>query len=276
MPVTGPDAGTAYSVSGHSFVPCGTVATTPPATYNGQGDISLTREDDRYNAAIMAHEEITGFFQPYAEFFFMDDKTRQQVAPAALFKNGNPLDPTGAGDYYINCSNPLLSTQQQAILCTPAQIAADNANPGSATAQVNIGRRNIEGGARYIDFEHTNYRAVFGTKGEFADAWSYDAYGQYFYTAFFDSNQKYLNFESITNALLVTGTASHPMCISASQGCVPYNIFSYGGVTQQQLDYLYVLGTATEPRPCVLCMPISPASWATMVSTRRLRPRASA
>jgi iron complex outermembrane recepter protein len=244
MPVNGPDAGIAYSVYGHNFVPWGTVASTPPAVYNSQGDISLTREDDRYNAAIMAHEEITGFFQPYAEFFFMDDKTRQQAAPAALFQNANPLDPTGAGDYYINCSNPLLSTQQQAILCTPAQIAADNANPGSATAQVNIGRRNIEGGTRYTDFEHTNYRAVFGTKGEFADGWSYDAYGQYFYTAFFDSNQKYLNFQSITNALLVTGTASHPTCIGASQGCVPYNIFSYGGVTQQQLDYLYELGTA--------------------------------
>jgi iron complex outermembrane recepter protein len=244
MPVTGPDAGLALSVSGHSFVPWGTVATTPPAIYNGQGDISLTREDDRYNAAIMAHEEITGVFQPYAEFFFMDDKTRQQAAPAALFQNANPLDPTGAGNYDINCSNPLLSTQQQAILCTPSQIAADKANPGSAAAQVNIGRRNIEGGVRYTDFQHTNYRAVFGTKGEVADAWSYDVYGQYFYTAFFDSNQKYLNFQSIANALLVTGTASHPTCISASPGCIPYNIFSYGGVTQQQLDYLYELGTA--------------------------------
>ncbi len=244
MPVTGPDAGLALSVSGHNFVPWGTIASTPPAIYNGQRDISLTREDGRYNAAIMAHEEITGFFQPYAEFFFMDDKTRQQASPAALFQNANPLDPTGAGDYYINCSNPLLSTQQQAILCTPAQVAADRANPGSATAQVNIGRRNIEGGARYTDFQHTNYRAVIGAKGEFADAWSYDAYGQYFYTAFFDSNQKYLNFQSITNALLVSGTASHPTCIGVSQGCVPYNIFSYGGVTQQQLDYLYESGTA--------------------------------
>jgi outer membrane receptor protein involved in Fe transport len=243
-PVTGPDAGTAYSVNGHSFVPWGTLATMPPSAYNSQANISLTREDNRYNAAIMAHGEITGFFQPYAEFFFMDDKTRQQAAPAALFQNANPLDPTGAGDYYINCSNPLLSAQQQTILCTPAQIAADKATPGSATAQVNIGRRNIEGGVRYTDFEHTNYRAVFGAAGEFADAWNYDAYGQYFYTAFFSSNQKYLNFQSITNALLVTGTAGNPRCIGAARGCVPYSIFSDGGVTQQQLKYLYELGTA--------------------------------
>jgi len=243
-PVTGPDAGTAYSVYGHGFVPWGTAATTPPAVYNGQAGISLTREDNRYNAAFMAHEEVADSFQPYAEFFFMDDRTQQQAAPAALFQNANPLDRTGAGDYYINCSNPLLSVQQQTILCTPAQVAADKVHPGSATAQVTIGRRNIEGGGRYTDFEHTNYRAVFGARGEIADAWSYDAYGQYFYTAFFDSNQKYLNFQSIADALLVTGTASNPRCIGGTRGCIPYNIFSDAGVTQQQLNYLYELGTA--------------------------------
>ena len=243
QPTTGANAGTAYSVLGHGFVPWGTAATTPPAEYNSQPFISMTREDDRYNAAFMAHNEINEAFQPYAEFFFMDDKTHQSVAPAALFKDSNPLDPTGAGDYYVNCSNPLLSAQQQGILCTPAQVAADKANPGSATVQVRIGRRNVEGGDRFTDFEHTNYRAVFGTKGDFADAWSYDAYGQYFYTKFTDSNQKYLNYEAITNALLVTGTAANPKCISGT-GCVPYNIFSDGGVTQAALNYLYELGTA--------------------------------
>ncbi len=243
--ITGPNPTKAYSVLGHSFVPFGTVATTPPAEYNSQQYIYLTREDDRYNAAFMAHEDLNEYFKPYAEFFFMQDKTHQQTAPAALFKDSNPLDPTGAGDYFVNCSNPLLSAQERSLICTPAQIAADTANPGSATAQMRIGRRNIEGGSRLIDFEHTNYRAVFGFSGEFADAWSYDAYGQYFYTTFSDSNQKYLNFQAITNALLVTGTAANPVCIGGSIGCVPYNIFADGGVNQKQLDYLYELGTAT-------------------------------
>jgi iron complex outermembrane receptor protein len=245
QPTAGPSAGNVYSVSGNSFVPNGTPGTTPPANYNSQPFIYMTREDDRYNAAFMAHEEINDWFQPYSEFFFMDDKTHQQVAPAALFKDSNPLDPTGAGDYYVNCSNPLLSVQQQGILCTPAQIAADTANPGSATAQVRIGRRNVEGGNRFVDFEHTNYRAVLGTQGTFADAWSYDLYGQYFYTTFSDANQKYLSYEGITNALLATGTAANLTCISGgTRGCVPYNIFSDGGVTQAALNYLYALGTA--------------------------------
>src|SRR6202020_3666310 len=95
------------------------------------------------------------------------------------------------------------------------------------------------------DFEHTNYRAVLGSKGTFADAWSYDLYGQYFYTTFSDSNQKYLSYDSITNALLVTGTAANPSCIGGrSRGCVPYNIFGAGGVTQAAPNYLFLLGTA--------------------------------
>jgi len=243
-PATGPNAGTVYAVYGKSFVPWGTVATTPPAEYNSQPYIYLTREDDRYNGAFLAHEDIDDYLKPYAELFVMDDRTHQQVAPAALFKDANPLDPTGAGDYFINCSNPLLSAQEQGILCTPAQITADRAHPGSVSAQVEIGRRNIEGGPRDTEFEHINYRAVLGTKGDFADAWSYDAYGQYYYTSFYDSNQKYLNFQGITNALQVTGTAAHPVCISGALGCVPYNIFADGGVTPQQLTYLYELGTA--------------------------------
>jgi outer membrane receptor protein involved in Fe transport len=244
QPASGPNVGNVYSVYGHGFVPQGSVATTPPAVYNSQGFISMTREDDRYNAAFMAHQEIDPAFQPYAQFFFMDDKSHQSTAPAALFKDSNPLDPTGAGDYYVNCSNPLLSAQQQAILCTPAQIAADTANPGSASAKVRIGRRNIEGGDRSADFEHTNYRAVFGATGDFAGAWSYDVYGQYYYTKFTDSNEKYLSYAGITNALQATGTAASPKCISGAIGCVPYNIFADGGVTQAQLNYLYQLGTA--------------------------------
>jgi iron complex outermembrane recepter protein len=242
-PVTGPNAGTAYAVSGTSFVPWGTVPTSPPAAFNSQPYIYMTREDDRYNAAVLAHQEITDWFKPYAEFYFMDDKSHQVIAPAALFRDANPLDPTGLGDYFINCSNPLLSAQQKGTLCTPAQITADTANPGSATAQVRIGRRNVEGGGRFSDYNHENYRAVFGAQGDFAEAWNYDIYGQYSYTTFFGSNNKYESFANIDNALLATGTAANPKCIGNNRGCIPYNIFSDGGVTAAQLNYLYLTGT---------------------------------
>ena len=255
-PESGPNKGTAYSVFGTGLVPLGSVATTPPASFNSQPYIYLSREDDRYNTAFLAHDQVTDYFQPYAEFYFMDDKTHQQIAPSALFRDLNPLDPQ-TGNYNVNCNNPLLSAQEQSILCTPAQITAANAAPdvGCTFTQtaggpvlspncvnVRIGRRNVEGGGRISDYEHTNYRPVFGIKGDFANAWSYDVYGQYYYTTFFNSNQKYQNFQAIDNALQVTGTKAAPTCVSGPP-CVPYNIWSDGGVTQQQLNYLYLTGT---------------------------------
>jgi iron complex outermembrane recepter protein len=248
-----PNSLTAYSVFGTNLVPNGSVLTTPPAAFNSQPYIYMTREDDRYNAAFMAHDAISDVLQPYMEFFFMDDKTHQQIAPAALFRNLNPLDGV-SNNYNVNCNNPLLSAQEQSILCTPAQIAAATAAPnagctvtGSAVSpnctNVEIGRRNIEGGGRFSDFEHQNYRALIGTRGDFLEAWSYDVYGQYYYTTFFNSNDKYLNFQGIVNGLQVTGTAANPVCVVGGS-CVPYNIFADGGVTPNQLNYLYLSGTS--------------------------------
>lgn len=255
-PQSGPNQGTAYSVFGTNFVPNGSVVTNPPASFNSQPFIYLSREDDRYNAAFLAHDDITDYFQPYAEFYFMDDRTHQQIAPSALFKDLNPLDPL-SGNYNVNCNNPLLSAQEQAILCTPAQIAAANAAPAagctftqtpagpvmsSNCVNVRIGRRNVEGGGRTSDYEHQNFRPVFGIKGTFANSWNYDVYGQYYYTTFFNSNDKYQSFQAIGNALQVTGTAAAPSCVSGPP-CVPYNIFADGGVTPAQLNYLYLTGT---------------------------------
>jgi iron complex outermembrane recepter protein len=230
-----------YSVHGTSFVPGGSVATTPPFNFNSQPYIYMTRQDTRYTAGFLAHEDVRDYFRPYLDFFFTDDQTHQAIAPAALFRDSNPNDPL-SGNYNINCSNPLLSAQEAGLLCTPAQILADKASPGSVTVNVQIGRRNIEGGGRTSDYEHSSYRAHFGTKGDFLDAWSYDAYGGFYYVNFFNSNDKYLNFANIDNALLVTGTAANPVCISGPP-CVPYNIFRDGGVTPQQLQYLYINGT---------------------------------
>jgi outer membrane receptor protein involved in Fe transport len=233
---------TTYSVVGNQFIPWGTTNATPPAIFNSQPYIYMGRADQRYNAGFIGHLDINDHAKPYFEFGFMDDRTHQEIAPSALFRDGNPLDPI-SGNYNVNCSNPLLSAQEAALICTPEQIAADAANPGSVSGNVRIGRRNVEGGGRSSDFRHTNYRTVGGIRGSIATGWSYDAYGEYYYTSFFNSNDRYLNFQAIDNALQVKGTADNPVCISGPP-CVPYNIFSDGGVTADQLNYLYLRGTA--------------------------------
>jgi iron complex outermembrane receptor protein len=234
-PLSGPNANTRYAVVGNNFVPWGTATTSPPNAYNSQPFIYLAREDDRYQAGLMAHVDSTDFIKPYLEFSFMNDKTHQAIAPTAAFTTNNPNTPGGA--YPISCGNPFLSAQQQGILgCTAAMITA---NTPVFTV---IGRRNVEGGGRTSDYEHTNYRAVFGFKGVLSKAWNYDAYGQYTYTTFFNSNDQYFNYANIDNSLQVTGTRANPQCVSGPP-CVPWNIFQDGGVTPAALNYLYVSGT---------------------------------
>jgi iron complex outermembrane recepter protein len=231
-----------YSVVGSQFLPYPQAGSSPPAVFNSEDYEYLQRQDERYNGGFNANLVVNDQVKPYLQFSYMNDKTSEVTGPSGLFQDLNPL--TGDGAYLVNCSNPLLSAQERSIVCTPAQVTADAANPGSVSADIDIGRRNIEGGGRLAYYEHTNFRVVAGSTGDFGTGWSYDAYAQYAYTTFFNDNEHYLNFASITNALQVTtGAGGAPVCISGGS-CVPYNIFTQGAVTQGQLAYLYTPGTS--------------------------------
>jgi len=240
-PTTGPNANTRYTVSGTNLLLWPVVGTSPPAQFNFNNYEYNQREDERYQAGFMGHIDITDWAKPYVTVSFMDDRTQTLIAPSGLFSAGNAT--TADSNYLVNCSNPLLSTQEKGILCSPAQIAADTAVPGSASSDVDIGRRNIEGGGRTALYEHVNYRVVAGMQGNIGEAWSYDAYGQYYYVTSFTSNLNYLNLASVDNALQVTTKGGVPVCISGG-ACVPYNIFATGGVTPAQLNYLNSPGTS--------------------------------
>ena len=233
-------SGPQFAVVGNDFLPWNTVpGAVPPAQFNSQRYIAISRDDQRYIAGFMAHMELNEYVEPYVEFGFMNDQTNQVIAPSGLFEGGNVLDPTGNGEYFINCGNPFLSAQQRGIMgCTgdPNQLVG-----------MTIGRRNIEGKDRETFFEHDNYRAVVGAKGEFARAFSYDAYGQYYYTSLYTNNTGYLNLQNVANALIATidPATGQPACVTgAGTGCVPWNIFQQGGVTQDQLNYMYASGSA--------------------------------
>ena len=234
-----------YTVVGNQFLPWPQPGSNPPAVFDFSNYEYLQRQDKRFQAGFMAHEELNDQIQPYTEFSWMDDRSMAVVAPSGVFIGGDPF--TSDGNELINCSNPLLSAQEQSLICTPAQIAADTANPGSKgnSADVSIGRRNLEGGGRTSFYEHNDFRLVVGTKGAVMDGWTYDLYGSYYYVTAFQSNTNYLDYSKINSALQVTTnpTTGAPVCISGGQ-CVPWNIFTTGGVTPAALDYLSTPGTA--------------------------------
>jgi len=230
--------GTAYSVLGNNFVVRSTAPgapqTSPPALFNSNAYAYLLQQSTRYTAGFLAHYDVNDHISLYSDFGFMDDRTNVQIAPTGLFQ-GSGNSPNGG--FLVNCNNPFLSAQQANTFCTPAQIAS------GGSVDLNIGRRNIEGGGRQAFFEHQNYRAVIGARGDITGSWKYDLYGSYYYTSLYQSSSNYLSISKIANSLQVVQGPNGPVCISGGS-CVPYNIFQTGGVTPAALSYLAINGTS--------------------------------
>jgi len=195
------------------------------------------RPDVRYSGGFFAHYDITPMFKPYAQFMFMDDHTVAQIAPSGAFF----VTAT------IPCSDPLLSANELQAICGQYGLPT---GPGSTAVNnsVIVAKRNVEGGNRQDDLRHTDYRAVIGVKGDLGDNWHYDAYYQYGASVLAEN---YLNDVSKVKILRslnvvpdpVTGA---PVCASFLDGtdkkCVPWNLFTPGGVTPAAAAYLNTPG----------------------------------
>ena len=223
------------------------------------------RPDERYIAGVFADYEITPALKPYMEFMFMDDRTLAQIAPSGDF--GNTLT--------INCDNPLLSAQQQTLICNEANLingfignfptaagAGYNPDPDAPAidffdpltgetynqAFFQILRRNVEGGPRISDLKHTSYRGLLGMRGDLGSAWSYDSYFQYGRTNY---TQVYRNEFAVSRLVRALDVVTDPdtgdaVCRSFLQGidvnCRPYDIFSGNGPSDASINYLNVFG----------------------------------
>lgn len=187
------------------------------------------RPSERYTAAALSHYDINPSMRVYHEFNFHDDHTIAQIAPSGLFG----VQTTATFE------NPLLSAAWRTALGLTG--------PGT-TNDVLILRRNIEGGGRQADIRHTSFRNVIGLKGDILGKWDYDVFAQ---TGKVIYQQTYRNDFSASRGQrsldVVTDPATGaPVCRSVLDGsdpnCVPYNIFTLGGVTQGALDYLQTPG----------------------------------
>ncbi|MCC6927224.1 TonB-dependent receptor [Novosphingobium sp.] len=227
------------------YSPTGSSYTTDPGNPSGFRTYSSARDgfnynpynyfqrpDERFTLGAFANYEINEHFKPYLEVMFMDDHTRAQIAPSGAFFGT---------DFFINCDNALMGAAQQTALC--------GANAGTPTIQsVYIGRRNVEGGGRVDDLRHTDYRIVAGMKGDIDDVWSYDLYGQYWRAILAERYENDFSRRRINNALnvVIDPSSGQPVCASYLNGsdrsCVPWNIWTPGGVTQAAVNYLQTPG----------------------------------
>jgi outer membrane receptor protein involved in Fe transport len=231
------------------------------ARYNYAATHYLQRIDERYTAGFFGHLKFNDHVEAYTEFMFMDDETRGNYAPAGLFfGSGFATDPaTGFrdGNNYLNCAapgtavptfgnagmNPYLSAGEFAQICGPTATFGSNYNPATGFTQINIGRRNIEGGPREDQYSHTSYRGVVGARGEVAPDWTYDVSLTYGGTRFTDSHQNDTSSALMQNALLAVTNplTGQVVCEGGQNGCVPWNVFQPGaGVNPASTAYFSV------------------------------------
>ncbi|MFL6742950.1 MAG: TonB-dependent receptor plug domain-containing protein, partial [Sphingomicrobium sp.] len=215
------------------------------------------RPDERYTFGAFAEYELSPGAKPYVEAMFMNDHSDAQIAPSGNFNNST----------YLNCDNPLLNTapgsglgglSMQQTICQPGFL---NTDPGlrpvnpvtglpSDTAFVLIGRRNVEGGGRDDDLEHTSWRIVGGVRGDVLPGVSYDAYYQFGTTRLSETYFNDFSVQRIQRAIDVIdadpGPGVTPVCRSTLNGqdpnCVPWDIFGPGGVSAAALNYLQTPG----------------------------------
>ncbi|HEY6661781.1 MAG TPA: TonB-dependent receptor [Sphingomicrobium sp.] len=233
-----------FRVEGNQFVPGTAPFNFAPYNY-------YQRPDERYTFGAFAQYEISPGATPYLEAMFMDDHSDAQIAPSGDFTNTNTL----------NCDNPLLSTQQFNTICVPGNTTVDA--QGVTRATVYVARRNVEGGGRDDDLEHSAWRIVGGVKGDLLKGLSYDAYYQFGTSRLTETYRNDFSISRLTRALDVVANpavggvagvaAGTPVCRAALPGtgsggaaldanCVPWNIFTAGGVTEAALVYLQTPG----------------------------------
>jgi iron complex outermembrane recepter protein len=248
------DVTVAKNVPGGAFAPY-----TAADSYNYGALSYLQRQAERYTAGAFLNYDVTDYANVYSEFMFARNTSQAAYGPSGAFAFLTPV---------ISCANPLLSAQEMGVLCTPGNIAANQATygPGGVSPNPNVtgnnillylARRSVESGPRLDNYSSNNFREVLGVKGKIGEPWSYDAYAQVTITQVADNQGDYLGTTQINNALnvvpnpavggIATLPAGAPVCQSVLNGsdtkCVPWNIYQPGGVTAAQLAYLQVPST---------------------------------
>ena len=220
-------------------------------SYNYGALSYFQRQAERWTAGGFLHYDVNEHASVYSETMYARNTNQAQYGPSGAF---------AFTQFTSGCNNPLLTAQEVAAICTPTNLAANQAlfgNVGTTQFTMLVGRRNVEGGGRQDNYTSNSIRQVLGVRGPINDAWTYDSYAQVGITQFQDIEGNFLGTQQIGNALTVipnpatggvAGVATGaPVCASAVNGadttCVPWNIWQKGGVTPAALTYLTIPAT---------------------------------
>jgi outer membrane receptor protein involved in Fe transport len=179
------------------------------------------RPDERWSIGAIIDYELNENATVYVETNFANDRTEGQIAESGTFFNE---------EYFLPIDNPLFP---QAFRDSLLSYWPDDGSWNEFG--IYIGKRNVEGGPRASNYVHDGFRIVTGVKGAINDSWDYDVSYLYGSTA---SSQAYINDFFAPN---ITVAVDGDLC-AATAGCIPYEVFTYQGVTSEAARNM--LGTA--------------------------------
>jgi iron complex outermembrane recepter protein len=234
-------------VANNTVGPGGTLLPSVDGPLFNYGPLNYMQAPDTlWSAGAFMHYDINSHVTVYNDLMFMDDTTALQIAPSGDFNN--PIS--------VNCNNPLLSAQEAATWCyAPGQLTT-TIDPKD---QLLINRRAVESGNRVTEIEHTDWREVLGVKGPLGEEWTYDVSYQLSMVNLVQTSVNDLSITKLNYALNdVTNPATGQVVCAATllnpvptlaNGCVPWNIFTPGGVTPAAAAWV---GTTATTRGQVL------------------------
>lgn len=178
------------------------------------------RPNDRYTFGSFVNYEANDHFRPYLETSYMHDRTAGQIAQSGVFFQ----------NFVFDVDSDVFSDAQR-------QQFADQFGADTDQIMAYVGKRNVEGGARVNNLEHNSYRIVAGATGELSGMWEYDVSFQYGST---QSSSVYINDLYVPRMAQALGASGAEAC---TDPCIPYEVFTYQGVTEEAAKALG--GTAT-------------------------------
>ena len=182
---------------------------------------------DRQQATGLANYKVNDNFDVYTEVFYTASKVASTLAESGTFNN----------TFDVPIGNPYIPQAMRDQLCLRRGIAAANCVTGNTTiVPLTIGRRLVEMGPRFNNFDNKSLQYTIGTKGELIGNWSYDAYWS---RGNADQVQTRQNWGSLAKVRQALNAVSTTTCVVNTNGCVPLNVFgAAGSITPDQIKFI--------------------------------------
>lgn len=176
------------------------------------------RPDERWSIGAFVDYEINENAIAYLETNYASDLTSGQIAESGTFFNE---------EYDLPLSNSIFPANFRNSLATMW--------PGEDEFGLYVGKRNVEGGPRASNLSHDGFRIVTGLKGAINDDWDYDV------SYLFGNTSSSIAYVNDFFGPRITTAVDGALC-AADPDCIPYEVFTYQGVTPEMAAPL--LGTA--------------------------------